>query len=186
MKYYGFKVIKEIFAALSPNLRIMPSFSIKRATIADIPEIISIQEKTWEPTYRSILSPEQIQYMFEKIYAADALAKQMEEGQQFLILLNEGRPEGFSAVAEEAKGTFKLHKIYVLPATQGSGAGKYLLKETEDYTRSAGGEIMLLNVNRYNNAKNFYEKMGFTVIGEKDIPIGPYWMNDFILEKKLK
>ncbi|MCE6987920.1 GNAT family N-acetyltransferase [Dyadobacter sp. CY323] len=163
----------------------MPSFSIKHAAIADIPEIISIQEKTWEPTYRSILSQEQIQYMFEKIYAADALAKQMEEGQQFLILLNEGQPEGFSAVAEEEPGTFKLHKIYVLPSAQGSGAGKYLLTETENYIRLAGGKTILLNVNRYNNAKSFYEKMGYLTIGEKDIAIGPYWMNDYILEKRL-
>ncbi|MCE7068428.1 GNAT family N-acetyltransferase [Dyadobacter sp. CY326] len=164
----------------------MPAFSIKHATVEDIPLIIKIQEQTWEPTYREILTKEQIDFMFEKIYSADSLKKQFtEEQHHFLILLNDGIPEGFSSVSADEPETFKLHKIYVLPSTQGTGAGKFLLAATEDYVKETGGKKLLLNVNRYNKAKGFYEKMGFVTIGEKDIPIGPYWMNDYILEKEL-
>ncbi|CAG5068944.1 putative N-acetyltransferase [Dyadobacter sp. CECT 9623] len=163
----------------------MPAFSIKHANVADIPEIISIQEKTWEPTYGEILTKEQIDYMFDKIYSPGALKEQMLGGQHFLLLLNETRPEGFASVAEEEPEKFKLHKIYVLPSTQGTGAGKFLLQEAENFVRGAGGKVLALNVNRFNKARHFYEKQGYTVTGEKDIPIGPYWMNDFILEKTL-
>ena len=152
----------------------------------DIPVIIGIQEKTWEPTYRDILTKAQIDYMFEKIYSPDSLKNQFtKEQHHFLILLNDGVPEGFSSVSEDEPEKFKLHKIYVLPSTQGTGAGKFLLAETERYVKTAGGKKLLLNVNRYNKARTFYEKMGFVTIGQKDIPIGPYWMNDFILEKEL-
>jgi len=165
----------------------MPSFSIKRGTLSDIPVIISIQEKTWEPTYREILSPEQISYMFEKIYSAEALENQMTEGgQQFLLLFDSDVPVGFAAVAQEEPGYFKLHKIYVLPNMQGTGAGKYLLAGVEKYVRSAGGNELALNVNRYNKARSFYEKMEFVMIKEVDVPIGPYWMNDFIMSKQLE
>ncbi len=163
----------------------MPSFATLHASIADIPTIIDIQEKTWEPTYRDILSKEQIDFMFEKIYSPESLADQMRSGQQFMVLLSDQIPVGFSSVSEEKPGKFKLHKIYVLPATQGTGAGKYLLQETESFVRSVGGTVLSLNVNRYNKAKSFYEKMGFLVVDEQDIPIGPYWMNDYILEKAL-
>lgn len=163
----------------------MPSFATMHASAEDIPTIITIQEKTWEPTYRDILSQEQIDYMFEKIYSPASLKHQIESGHHFIILLNGNNPEGFSSVHEEKPGKFKLHKIYVLPSTQGTGAGKYLLRETEDYVRSAGGTVLSLNVNRYNKARTFYEKMGFRIVGEEDIPIGPYWMNDYILEKTL-
>ncbi|TLV02822.1 GNAT family N-acetyltransferase [Dyadobacter luticola] len=163
----------------------MPSFTIKPAVETDIPTIIEIQEKTWEPTYGEILSKEQIDYMFEKIYSSDALKSQMTEGQHFLILLNNNTPEGFASVSDEGAGKFKLHKIYVLPSTQGTGAGKYLLAEAENYVKSRSGKILALNVNRYNKARTFYERMGYQVVAEKDIPIGPYWMNDFILEKEL-
>lgn len=163
----------------------MPSFATLQASVEDIPTIITIQEKTWEPTYRDILSQEQIDYMFEKIYSSDALTEQMHAGQQFLILRDGERAVGFSSVSEEKAGKFKLHKIYVLPSTQGTGAGKYLLQQTEDYVKSMGGTVLSLNVNRYNKARTFYEKMGFSIVDEQDIPIGPYWMNDYILEKPL-
>jgi GNAT superfamily N-acetyltransferase len=163
----------------------MPSFSIKHATVADIPVIIAIQEKTWEPTYKDILTKEQIDYMFEKIYSYDALESQFASQHHFLILMNGDTPEGFSAVSEDEPEKFKLHKIYVLPSTQGTGAGKYLLSETERFVRAAGGKKLILNVNRYNKAKGFYEKMGFETVGSEDIPIGPYWMNDYILAKEL-
>lgn len=164
----------------------MPSFTIKQASVTDIPDIIKIQEKTWETTYKDILSKEQIDYMFEKIYSHDSLNNQMiNDKHRFLILENNGNPEGFASVSEENPETFKLHKIYVLPSLQGSGAGKYMLNEIENYIRSAGGNRLILNVNRFNKARSFYEKMGFTVTEEKDIPFGPYWMNDYILEKDL-
>lgn len=163
----------------------MPSFATTHATVEDLPTIIAIQEKTWEPTYRDILSKEQIDYMFEKIYSVEALTSQMASGHYFMILLSDEAPVGFSSVSEEKSGKFKLHKIYVLPATQGTGAGKYLLQETENFVKSLGGNVLALNVNRYNKARTFYEKMGFRIVDEQDIPIGPYWMNDYILEKAL-
>ena len=101
------------------------------------------------------------------------------------MLLADDVSVGFASVSEQEKGYFKLHKIYVLPATQGTGAGKYLLNEVEKYVQNAGGKKLSLNVNRFNKAKGFYEKMGFAVIREEDIPIGPYWMNDYVLEKNL-
>ncbi|KAA6436968.1 GNAT family N-acetyltransferase [Dyadobacter flavalbus] len=165
----------------------MPSFAIKHASVDDIPDIIRIQEKTWETTYKDILSKEQIDYMFEKIYSHDSLNHQMlNDKHQFLMLENNGNPEGFASVSKESPETFKLHKIYVLPSLQGSGAGKYMLNEIENYIRSEGGNKLILNVNRFNKARAFYEKMGFYVTEEKDIPFGPYWMNDYILEKDLR
>ncbi|SEJ33771.1 N-acetylglutamate synthase, GNAT family [Dyadobacter koreensis] len=165
----------------------MPSFSIKHGTLSDIPVVIGIQEKTWEPTYREILSPDQIDYMFEKIYSPEALENQMTEGgQQFLLLFDSEVPVGFAAVAQGELGYFKLHKIYVLPNMQGTGAGKYLLAEVEQYVKSVGGKKLALNVNRYNKARSFYEKMNFVTVKEVDVPIGPYWMNDFIMLKQLE
>jgi len=42
-------------------------------------------------------------------------------------------------------------------------------------------------VNRQNNAKNFYEKLGFVVIKEEDIDIGNgYFMNDYVMEMMLR
>lgn len=160
---------------------------LRTAAPADIPAIIRLQEQIWEPTYRSILAPEQIQYMFELIYAPDALLNQMNAGHTFILAEAEGELTGFASFSpvDNKPGLFKLHKIYVLPGTQGTGLGKLLLSDVTDRCRHLGGTRLRLNVNRFNRARAFYEKQGFSVVGEEDIPIGPYWMNDFIMELPL-
>ena len=75
--------------------------------------------------------------------------------------------------------------MYCLPITQGKGYGKTLINAVAEKTKESGKNILDLNVNRYNNAKSFYERMGFEVVYEEDIPIGPYWMNDYVMRKVL-
>jgi ribosomal protein S18 acetylase RimI-like enzyme len=48
-------------------------------------------------------------------------------------------------------------------------------------------KALQLQVNRFNKAKEFYEKLGFTVIKTADFDIGNgYFMNDYVMEKKLR
>ncbi len=172
--------------------------NLRTATPDDIPAIIALQTQIWEPTYRTILSAEQIQYMFDKLYAPDALLDQMTtKGHTFVLAESETEVAtvelvGFASygLAGQTAGApvgraFKLHKIYVLPSTQGTGLGRQLLSEVELRCWQEGGNELLLNVNRYNKARLFYERLGFQVVREEDIPIGPYWMNDFVMNKAL-
>lgn len=164
----------------------MPSFTIKLATLADIPTIIAIHNATWETTYREILSPEQIEFMSKQFYSPRALENSIvQDDHQFLLLLVNEIPSGFASVSEEKTGHFKLNKIYILPSCQGTGAGKFLITEVEKYVKQKGAIQISLNVNRYNKARYFYEKMTYRIIREEDIPVGPYWMNDYVLEKVL-
>ena len=78
---------------------------------------------------------------------------------------------------------YKLHKIYALPDQQGKGIGKFIINYISGEIKPIGATALQLNVNRYNKAKGFYEKLGFKVIGEEDIDIGNgYLMNDYIME----
>ena len=78
-----------------------------------------------------------------------------------------------------------MHKIYVLPTRQGQGLGLQLLEAVEQAARQAHGAFLDLNVNRYNPALAFYERRGFVRQREEDVPIGPYFMNDFVMRKTL-
>lgn len=161
--------------------------TIKKASTADIPAINKLASAIWGPTYLKILSKEQVDYMFDIIYSEDALQNQMQEGQTFLVLYNAGTPIGFAAYSlkDEANHIYKLNKIYLLPDCQGIGAGKKLLDKVENEVRELGATILDLNVNRHNKAKAFYERCGYVVHQEEDIPIGPYWMNDYVMRKVL-
>jgi GNAT superfamily N-acetyltransferase len=163
----------------------MHQFNIIIATPADIPAIQEIIAETWEPTYRNILSPAQIQYMHHEIYRTEALEKQMAEGQRFFILNSNHVPVGFASYSPVAGTVYKLNKLYVKPVYQGQGFGRLLIAHVEQDVRRRSGEYLILNVNRHNQARQMYERAGFKVISEEDIPIGPYWMNDYLMQKTI-
>jgi len=163
-------------------------FTIRKATSADADQIVKIAHQTWWPTYSQILSTEQITYMLSAIYLSDKVAEQIDTQSQLYILLEEdGQPVAFASysVREEDADVYKLQKLYCHPTTQGKGYGKALIEHVINEVRQAGKKTLDLNVNRGNNAKAFYEKMGFVIAYEEDIPIGPYWMNDYVMRKAL-
>lgn len=162
--------------------------SIKQATINDLETIRQIAEDTWWATYSPILEKEQISFMLNEIYSVEKISHQLNTGSQiYLLLIEDNKPVAFAAYSprEEEPDIYKLHKLYCLPETQGQGYGKILINEVANKTIEAGKRTLDLNVNRYNKAKTFYEKMGFSVAYEEDIAIGPYWMNDYVMRKEL-
>ena len=165
----------------------MAAVTLKPITENDIPALQKIALPTWENTYLPILSKEQVDFMYQEIYADEALKKQMKNGQQFFFILEEVSAVGFLSVSRlnDEEPRYKLNKLYLLSQKQGSGLGRKALEAAADYVKNLRGKVLELNVNRYNPALFFYEKCGFTKVKEVDIPIGKYWMNDFVLEKRL-
>ncbi len=163
-------------------------YIIRQATVNDVETIRSIAEQTWWVAYSPILEKEQIEFMLGEIYATPKITSQIKNNSQtFLLLIEDDQPVAFAAYSprEEDPEIYKLHKLYCLPQTQGKGYGKMLINEVAAKTLEAGKHTLDLNMNRYNKAKTFYEKMGFTVAYEEDIAIGKYWMNDFVMRKEL-
>ncbi|HEY4325967.1 MAG TPA: GNAT family N-acetyltransferase [Mucilaginibacter sp.] len=163
-------------------------YFIRTATPGDVETIREIADKTWWAAYSPILEKEQISFMLGDIYSVEKITSQLKNNTQtYLLLVEDGKPVAFAAYSprEEDPEIYKLHKLYCLPETQGKGYGKILVNAVIDKTIEAGKHILDLNVNRYNKAKNFYEKMGFAVAYEEDISIGDYWMNDYVMRKEL-
>jgi len=163
-------------------------YHIREATIEDVATIRHLAEETWWPTYGPIIEKKQIEFMLNEIYATEKLYYQIANHEQtFLLLIEDEQPVAFAAYSPrgEDPDIYKLHKLYCLPSTQGKGYGKVLINEVSERVLRAGKHTLDLNVNRYNKAKTFYEKMGFSVAYEEDIAIGKYWMNDFVMRKEL-
>jgi diamine N-acetyltransferase len=160
------------------------TLSIRPADLDDINTIGFLAQQIWPETYGKILSPEQLQYMMILFYSPASLRRQMVEDRHRFLLVEQGDEAiGFASWGAEEAGVFKLHKIYVLPGQQGKGLGRSLLQFIFEDIRPRGAEYLRLNVNRYNKARQFYERMGFAVIEEVDVPIGEgYYMNDYVME----
>ena len=159
----------------------------RKAINEDIAQIKTIAEKTWFVTYEPILGKEQTKFMFDLIYSEEALAAQMIAGQTFILQFTDNQMVAFAAysVKDLENCIHKLNKLYLNPDFQGGGFGKKLLNEVENQLKDLGAKTLDLNVNRFNKARFFYEKLGYEVILEEDIPIGIYWMNDFVMRKSL-
>lgn len=163
-------------------------YTIRKATIKDVETIRALAKEIWYDTYLPILAEAQLEYMLGEIYSTKKLSAQIKNNEQtFLVLVEDKQIVAFAAYSqrEEDSDIYKLHKIYCLPATQGKGYGKVLINTVCEAVIKAGKHLLELNVNRHNKAKNFYEKMGFKVIYEEDVPIGPYFMNDYVMRKEL-
>ncbi|MDR0732961.1 MAG: GNAT family N-acetyltransferase [Dysgonamonadaceae bacterium] len=164
-------------------------FSIRIATEKDAELIYSLALQVFPDTYKEMLSPEQSDYMLEWMYAPANTRRMISEGQVYLIMSKNGENCGYASVEQQAADLFHLHKIYVLPAFQGGGAGKFLFEAVLKYIRGIHPApfTMELNVNRYNRAVHFYQHMGMTIDREGDFPIGNgYYMTDYIMKINAK
>ena len=142
----------------------------------------------WPVAYAEILSQEQLEYMLSMFYSKEALAAQLEKGHVFyLVQNNSGDYLGFVSYELNCEpDKTKIHKIYVLPETQGLGLGKLLFEKVKEEALKANQQAIFLNVNKYNQAKFFYEKLGFIIVKEEVIDIGRnYVMDDYVMELAL-
>ena len=159
--------------------------TFQQATTKDIDLLRHIAEKTWFVTYRDMLSQEQMDYMFDRMYSVESLKRQMtEQNHVYFIALSDDEPLGYLSVEQQTETLFHLHKLYILPEGQGKGIGKILINKAFSFAKehTKGKECVVeLNMNRDNKALSFYEKMGMRISDRGDFDIGNgFYMNDYI------
>ena len=157
------------------------------ATATDFDTICSIAHETWPIAYGEILSKAQLDYMLGAFYNDTALKESVSQKRHHFVLANEGNQTlGFASFEwnyDHQKQT-KIHKIYILPSAQGKGVGKILIDYIATEARKQGSLTLCLNVNRFNKAITFYEKMGFSIISEVNIELEyGYLMEDYVMER---
>ncbi|MCX6215120.1 GNAT family N-acetyltransferase [Spirosoma sp.] len=166
--------------------------TITPATEHDLPIIRAIAYQTWPSTFGEILSADQIGYMLDMMYSMDALNRQVNEQNHVFLLAQESESKtylGFTSYEFDYKGLSKtkIHKIYLLPASQGKGVGKLLINEVAELSSAHGNDTLSLNVNKYNKAVQFYERMDFFIVDNETIDIGNgFIMDDYVMEKPMK
>ncbi len=151
----------------------------------DLSIIQKIVFETWPVAYGEILSSAQLNYMLDKFYTIESLEATIDGGHRYFLYSENDIPLGFLGVqAGLEPDSLKIHKLYVLPENQGKNIGLKLFQYAENLTKSLNLKRVFLNVNRFNKAKNFYEKIGMNICKIEDIEIGNgYLMEDFVMEK---
>lgn len=160
-------------------------FSIRTAGINDCYLINELASQVWENTYGDILTKEQLEYMFDMMYAPENILKQINElCHQYFIISADNVPSGYLSIEKKDDNTYIFQKIYALPAMQGTGMGRYIIEQGISYLKSIHPTPfnVMLYVNRDNSAVGFYKHLGFRVADTRDHEIGNgYYMNDYIM-----
>ena len=159
-----------------------------QAKTSDIPVVIELTKIIWPVAYGEILSKVQLDYMIDKFYNETALIELMQKGHVFYLAQdNNDNYVGFVSyeINSEPSKT-KIHKIYVLPETQGTGLGKQFFELVKQKAKENHQKAIFLNVNKYNKAIHFYTKLGFIKVKDEVIDIGEgYVMDDYVMEVTL-
>ncbi len=164
------------------------SLKIRHATKEDIPHIRDIAHRTWPSTFETILSADQISYMLDLMYSETALHQLfILDDHHFIIAEIDQQAVAYAGYQHHyLPSTTKLHKLYVLPSYQGHQLGVRLCQQVAAFAKTAGDSKVRLDVNKYNRATEFYERIGYTRVGEAVTPIGKgYVMDDFVYEKNI-
>jgi ribosomal protein S18 acetylase RimI-like enzyme len=164
--------------------------TIVTATTNDYKTIRDIAHQTWPIAYGEILPKAQLDYMLDAFYNEESLKDSVLNKGHHFILAKEGELTlGFASYEHHynQKPQTKIHKIYILPQTQGKGIGKTLIDFIENTAKENHSTALSLNVNRFNKALHFYQKLGFEIVGEVDIELDHgYLMEDYVMEKKIQ
>jgi len=160
---------------------------LEKINKTQLPIVKDLAYAIWPSAYREILSTEQLNYMLDNFYSVENLENQMDKGQVFELLFEDSNVVGFVAYELNCNetGLLKIHKIYLLPETQGKGFGKFMIDEVIKIAKNNHQKGVFLNVNKYNKAQFFYKKLGFKITKEEVRDIGNnYIMDDYQMELK--
>lgn len=154
--------------------------------ISDLPIVIDLTCKIWPVAYGKIISKAQLDYMIDKFYNETALRELIEVKNHVFYLAQDDNSNYVGFVSYEINCELhktKIHKIYVLPETQGTGLGRRFFELVKTKAIENNQKGIFLNVNKYNNAQQFYSKLGFKITKEEVIDIGNnYVMDDYVME----
>jgi N-acetylglutamate synthase-like GNAT family acetyltransferase len=162
--------------------------TISIASESQLGIIQNLAKAIWPDTYGAILSQNQLDYMMEMMYSNDSLRSQILNNNVFLLAEIENKIVGFASyeLNYQNSNATKIHKLYVLPEIQGNGVGKAFMQYIQNTALKQANSALILNVNKYNNAKDFYLQNGFEIAESVVVQIGKgYVMDDYIMKKKI-
>lgn len=159
------------------------SFEIRPARKDELNLIQELAYEIWPAYYTTIISFDQIEYMLRNLYSLEALEGQVEGGSSFYLATEGEKAVGFLGLKKMSPEDLHIEKLYLLQSSRGKGYGKMLVEFAREEAKKQNCKYLTLNVNRFNESLWFYRALGFEVRKEVDIPLGPYLLTDFIMEK---
>lgn len=165
-------------------MEIMLKFT--EVTQENIPALAQLAHEIWFEYWKTLLSPEQIEYMVEKFQSEKAIQNQYanEHYTYWFINLN-GENIGYFGLSERTDYLF-LSKLYIKKDFRSQGFGHKAFDEIKKIAAEKHYNEIQLTVNKYNsNTIAAYKKWGLEIIDAVVTDIGSgFVMDDYIMSYK--
>lgn len=158
------------------------AIDIRRIAADELPVVQQLAEAIWPHAFDGVIARHQIEIMLGDIYALESLENEMSSlGHVFWIARYRGEDAAFISSFKVDDVTW-IKKLYVLPAQQGLGLGKALIRAA--LTHFAPSRVLSLNVNTGNSrAIEFYKHAGFEIEKEVPVKMGPFDFSDYVMTR---
>ena len=150
--------------------------AVRRATTEDAEAFERIRIRTWQATYRGLFPDTLLDRMQPNVERRQDRLRELSESQTEFCLVADvaGEVVGFAISCPERTGdpVYKgeVAAIYVLPAHQGTGLGRALIRESVRELARRGMTSLLIWVLRENRiGRAFYERLGGVPRREKPV-----------------
>ena len=147
---------------------------VRRATVDDAEAIERIRVETWRATYRGLLPDGLIDQLQPNVERRRERLRSPSPSELNFVAEEGADVVGYAFAGPERTHdrdyTGEVYAIYVLPAAQGKGHGRALIRECARGLASRGLTSMLIWVLRENQiGRGFYERLGGTRVREKPL-----------------
>jgi N-acetylglutamate synthase-like GNAT family acetyltransferase len=153
---------------------------VQRADIKDIESILYVINKSNGEAYSKIIPSK---YFKKPVITLDELSEEF-KCMSFYTYKLENKVVGTAALKVEKDKIGTIRWVYILPEHQRKGIGTSLIRFIEKEARKIKLEKLMIPYvhEKAHWARNFYEKLGYKMVGRRPRP----WGDDVIYEKLLK
>lgn len=169
-----------------------PAAIIREALAEDAPLLAQLGAATFLETYAGLLNAEDIRVHCQRHHTAEAWLPWLNSADSRIWIAcaqQGGAPVGYQLlgqpdvpVADLQPSDREIKRLYLLHRFQGAGLGRQLLNQAVESGRASGCSRLLLGVYSENHAAlAFYERVGFSRVGERTFHVGNSHFFDYIL-----
>ncbi len=138
---------------------------VRTASVDDLPVLRAIYRRS------SLSNPEDAAALLERPDLLELGDDGVRSGRTRVAVTEDGTVVGFAtAVPADAAGALELDDLFVDPRAMRRGVGRLLVEDLVDRARQAGA--VSIEVTGNPRARAFYERVGFTVVGEVPMLLG--------------
>ncbi|RKN85067.1 GNAT family N-acetyltransferase [Paenibacillus ginsengarvi] len=151
----------------------------KATTPEQIAVVAGLAHTIWNEHFISIIDQGQIDYMLEKFQSAEAMTKQLADGYEYYLFMENGRPVGYFGVQPQADGTLYLSKLYLLKDQRGKGYARQAFEEIKTIANRHNLKQIWLTVNIHNtDTIAVYKRFGMRLLRTQVADIGNGYVMD--------